>query len=96
MDTTNQQRAEMAVSDTWATLLRLTTEVSRIRAETIQRDTRFEVVGLDSVGVMEIVAMAEDHLHISVPDEAMHGVTTFGALADVLVSCLADRNHSAP
>jgi len=55
--------------------------------DTIPDETRFaEDLGIDSLDVLELVMLAEDQLHVSVGDDEIAGITTFGQAVTLIES----------
>lgn len=54
-------------------------------------DLELETLGLSSLEVMELVYDAEDELDILVPEEALDGVSSVGALVAALDALVTDR-----
>lgn len=50
-------------------------------------------LGIDSLGVMEVIADIEDKFKISIPDEALREVDTIGDVARAIESKLADQGR---
>jgi acyl carrier protein len=46
-------------------------------------------LGIDSLGVMEVIADLEDTFHLTIPDEALREVDTIGDVAKAVESRLA-------
>ena len=50
-------------------------------------------LGIDSLGVMEVIADIEDKFKISIPDEALREVDTIADVAKAIESKLADQGR---
>ena len=50
-------------------------------------------LGIDSLGVMEVIADIEDKFKISIPDEALREVDTIGDVAKAIESKLAAQGR---
>ena len=50
-------------------------------------------LGIDSLGVMEVIADIEDKFKISIPDEALREVDTIADVARAIESKLADQGR---
>jgi 3-hydroxyacyl-[acyl-carrier-protein] dehydratase len=55
-----------------------------------------EDVGMDSFGMIEVVMTAEEVFAITISNEEMKGIKTFGELKSFLRAKLADRSPAAP
>ena len=44
----------------------------------------FETLGIDSYQAMELLTDLEDHFEVEIPDYELRGVTTFGALCELI------------
>lgn len=51
-------------------------------------DDFFEALGIDSLQALDLLTELEEAFDVEVPDYELQGVSTFGALADVLRSRL--------
>ena len=60
----------------------------------IEPDAPFASYNLDSLTVAELMFEIDDALHVTVPDEAIHTVTTLRQLA-VLIDSLPPSDHKA-
>ena len=74
---------------TYAETLQITTEILTIHVELdrpirpndhIQND-----LGLDSLGVMEVVADIEDRFEVNIPTDTLSSISTVGDVAQALV-----------
>lgn len=59
-------------------------EVSGKTLDNVDMSTTLSDIGLDSVGVIELVGYLEEKLDIRLPDEELAGVQTLGDLDDLL------------
>lgn len=60
--------------------------------DTIADDSRFaEDLGIDSLDVLELVMLAEDQLHVSVDDDEIAGIETFGRAVTLIESKVAPQ-----
>jgi acyl carrier protein len=80
----------MDPSPTYDEMLRITTEIltshvdlnrSILASDHIQND-----LGLDSLGVMEVVADIEDRFDVHIPTDTLSTISTVGDVATALVS----------
>lgn len=51
---------------------------------TLERDTTFEEMGLDSLDHVEVVMMVEDDYHLVIEDDEAERLSTFGNLVDLV------------
>jgi acyl carrier protein len=78
--------------------LQVTTEILRkhVAAERMIRpnDHIQNDLGLDSLGVMELVADVEDRFSVSIPNDVLNGIATVSDIANALVK-LSGQTASA-
>lgn len=50
-------------------------------------------LGIDSLGVMEVVAEIEDHYSVSFPDDDLPSLRTVGDVVNAVHKCLLSQDH---
>ena len=72
-------------ADTLARLTDLAAERFGERARSLGPDDDFfEVLGIDSLQALDLLTDLEEAFEVEIPDYELDGVTTLGALADVV------------
>lgn len=71
-----------------AELLRLFGQHKHTDAEVAVTSEIVADLGLDSLGVMEVLADIEDKFKLTIPDEALRDITTVGDVAGAIVTRL--------
>ena len=66
---------------------------AQAEAEVSERSHLVADLGIDSLGVMEVIADIEDKFKISIPDEALREVDTIADVAKAIESKLADQGR---
>ena len=74
----------MSSFDFFALFKQAASEVSGKTFDSLDKSTTLSEIGLDSVGVIELVGYLEEKLDIRLPDEELAGVQTLGGLDDLL------------
>jgi acyl carrier protein len=74
----------MSSFDFFALFKQAASEVSGKTFDSLDKSTTLSEIGLDSVGVIELVGYLEEKLDIRLPDEELAGVQTLGDLDDLL------------
>ncbi len=59
-------------------------EVDSRKLTGLTRETVISTLGMDSVGVMELVAYFEEKLSLRIPDEELSAIRTVGDLRDAI------------
>jgi acyl carrier protein len=62
---------------------------------TITREHKFAELGIDSLGMMEVIGYFEDELGIMLPDEKLAGLQTVGDVERVVLLELKNKAPSA-
>jgi acyl carrier protein len=78
------------MASTYDETLRITTEILTTHVD-IGRDIKAtdhiqNDLGLDSLGVMEVVADIEDRFEVNIPTDTLSGISTVGDVAEALVA----------
>lgn len=73
-------------------------EVSGLALENLKPDTAVGELGLDSLGLSEILISVEDTFNVEIPFEALErfeGITTLGQVYELLEDILCSDSRSA-
>ena len=68
---------------------RMATEVAEKEFTSVAESTQIAELGIDSLGMLEIIGSLERQLRIQIPDEMLTGVGTIRELLDVVEKRLA-------
>jgi acyl carrier protein len=79
--TMGQRRAELV-----ALFKRIASEVVEKEFASVEERMAISELGIDSLGMLEIIGSLERELKIQIPDESLAGVTTIKDLLDVVES----------
>lgn len=67
----------------------------KLRPEQLQADARLDELGVDSLGVMELLFKIEDEFQIQVPTDAVQ-ITTIGELVTYIENLVAEQASHVP
>ncbi|MEY2688070.1 MAG: hypothetical protein RL375_2268 [Pseudomonadota bacterium] len=76
--------AASAGEDTLTTLRKLAIEKFDVAPDVLRDDQPFEEMGLDSLGLVDLIFQAEDHFSVSIDFERASKVPTLQGLADLI------------
>ena len=72
----------MQQSDIETELAGLLDRVANVRPSSFGRDTRLDLLGLDSLAKIDLAVAAEDRFGVAIPDEDLERFVTVGDLID--------------
>lgn len=81
----------MNLAETLALLRRAGAQVSHRELGPLTPETELQGLGLDSVQLLEMIAVAEHDIGLRLPDEAFGRVRTVGDLCELLMAATPER-----
>ena len=77
-------KAASAEEDTLTVLRKLAIQKFEVAPEVLHDDQPFEEMGLDSLGLVDLIFQAEDHFSVSIDFELSSKTPTLQGLADLI------------
>lgn len=80
--------------NTLQTIQRMMVEQFELKAEDLAPEAQLEVLGLDSLSVIEFMFNIEDEFHIKLPDERIE-IKTIQDVADIVERLVAEQKTAS-